>query len=139
MNAIEWTFPLRFAVALALGFLIGLERESTKLEHQKLVFGGVRTHPIISMFGFGCAWLSQVGITFMLPAGLISVATLAAIGYIAKIRAERFGSTSEFSALLTFVMGALALLGDIWVAMALGVVNAILLSEKSRLRRTSKT
>ncbi len=133
MNAIEWTFQLRLAVALALGFLTGLERESVKAEHQKLVFGGVRTHPIISLFGFGCAWLFQMGATVMLPAGLLSVGILAAVAYSAKIRAERFGSTTEFSALLTFVVGALALLADIWVSMALGIVNAILLSEKAKL------
>jgi len=133
LNAIEWTFQIRFAVALALGFLVGLERESTKLEHQKLVFGGVRTHPIISLYGFGCAWLYQVGSTFMLPIGLLSVSMLAGIAYVAKIKMERYGSTSEFSALLTFVMGALALLADVWVAMALGVINTILLSEKARL------
>jgi len=133
LSAIEWTFQLRFVVALALGFLVGLERESTKIEHQKLVFGGVRTHPIISMYGFGCAWLYQIGVTFMLPAGLLSMTVLAAIAYVAKIRAERFGSTSEISALLTFVVGALALLVDIWISMALGIVNTMLLSEKSKL------
>jgi uncharacterized membrane protein (DUF4010 family) len=133
VNAIEWTFQLRLAVALALGFLTGLERESVKAEHQKLVFGGVRTHPIISLFGFGCAWLFQMGATVMLPVGLLSVGILAAVAYSAKIRAERFGSTTEFSALLTFVVGALALLADIWVSMALGIINAILLSEKAKL------
>lgn len=133
MNSIEWTFQLRFAIALALGFLVGLERESTKIEQQKLVFGGVRTHPIISMFGFGCAWLYQAGVTFMLPAGLLTLGTLTAIAYIAKIRGERYGSTSEVSALLTFIVGALALLVDVWVAMALGIVNTMLLSEKARM------
>lgn len=135
MMTIEWTFQLRFIVALALGFLVGLERESTKIEQQKLVFGGVRTHPIISMFGFGCAWLYQTGVTFILPAGLLAMAALTAIAYVAKIRGERFGSTSEISALLTFVVGALALLVDIWVAMAVGIVNAMLLSEKAKLER----
>jgi len=132
MSVIEWTLPLRFTVALALGFLVGLERESTK-EHQKLVFGGVRTHPIISLFGFGCAWFYQLGMAIMLPAGLVALASLTVVAYVAKTREERFGSTSEISALLTYVTGALALLVDIWGAMALGVVNAILLSEKSRL------
>jgi uncharacterized membrane protein (DUF4010 family) len=132
MNAIEWTFQLRFAVALALGFLVGLERESTK-DHQKLIFGGVRTHPIISLLGFGCAWLFQVGVTFMLPAGLAGLAALAVVSYMAKIREDHYGTTSEISAFLTFVTGALALLVDIWVAMAIGIVNAMLLSEKARL------
>jgi uncharacterized membrane protein (DUF4010 family) len=133
MNTFEWTDPMRFIVALALGFLVGLERESTKFEQQKLVFGGVRTHPIISMFGFGTAWLYKVGVTFMLPAGLLAIGALTAIAYVAKIRSDRFGSTSEISALLTYIMGALALLVDVWVCMAIGVINTILLSEKAML------
>ncbi|HMK37795.1 MAG TPA: MgtC/SapB family protein, partial [Bacteroidota bacterium] len=133
MNSIEWTPQLRFAVALALGFLVGLERESAKIERKTMVFGGVRTHPMIAMFGFGCAWLSQIGVAFMLPAGLAAMIALTSVAYIAKIRAERFGTTTEFSAILTFVTGALALLVDIWAAMAVGVLNTILLSEKASL------
>ena len=133
MNTIEWTPQLRFAVALALGFLVGLEREGAKVDKKTMVFGGVRTHPMIAMFGFGCAWLSQIGVAFILPAGLAAMIALTSLSYSAKIRAERFGSTTEFSAILTFVAGALALLVDIWAAMAVGVLNAILLSEKSSL------
>ncbi len=132
LSTIEWTVPLRFLVALALGFLVGLERESTKGE-QKLVFGGVRTHPIISLFGFGCAWLYSIGASFMLPMGLFAIALLTAISYVAKIKTEKYGSTSEVSALLTFITGALAMLVDIWIAMAMGIVNTILLSEKATL------
>jgi uncharacterized membrane protein (DUF4010 family) len=132
LGTIEWTIQLRFLVALALGFLVGLERESIKVD-KKLVFGGVRTHPIISMFGFGCAWLFQIGATFMLPSGLLAIATLTGIAYVAKIRSDRFGSTSEISALLTFIIGALAMLVDVWIAMAMGIVNTMLLSEKAML------
>jgi uncharacterized membrane protein (DUF4010 family) len=132
LGTIEWTVQLRFIIALALGFLVGLERESIKVD-KKLVFGGVRTHPIISMFGFGCAWLYQIGATAMLPVGLLAIATLTGIAYVAKIRVDRFGSTSEVSALLTFITGALALLVDVWIAMALGVMNTMLLSEKAML------
>jgi len=69
----------------------------------------------------------------MLPVGLLSIATLTGIAYVAKIRVDRFGSTSEVSALLTFVTGALAMLVDVWIAMALGVMNTMLLSEKAML------
>jgi uncharacterized membrane protein (DUF4010 family) len=132
LGTIEWTVQLRFIVALALGFLVGLERESIKVD-QKLVFGGVRTHPIISLFGFGCAWLYQIGATAMLPVGLLAIALLTGIAYVAKIRVDRFGTTSEVSALLTFITGALAMLVDVWIAMALGVMNTMLLSEKAML------
>ncbi len=37
--------------------------------------------------------------------------------------------------LLTFVVGALALLTDVWVAMALGIISALLLSEKAEIEK----
>jgi uncharacterized membrane protein (DUF4010 family) len=133
MPVIEWTPPLRFAVALSLGFLIGLERESTRNEEHKVVFGGVRTHPLISLYGFGCAWLSQGGTAFILAAGLLSLAGLTAISYFNKLGEHRYGSKSEIAALLTFVVGALALLADVWMAAAIAVVNTFVLSEKPAL------
>lgn len=133
MNIIEWTTELRLALALALGFLVGLERESTKIEQGSVIFGGVRTYPIISLLGFGCAWLQRSGVGFMLPVGLSVMGVLAAIAYSTKTKAGHHGFTSEASALLTFVVGAVALLADVWIAMALAVVNTVLLSEKAEL------
>ncbi|HCA81236.1 MAG TPA: hypothetical protein DEP53_16005 [Bacteroidetes bacterium] len=133
MNIIDWTTELRLALALALGFLVGLERESTKFERMSVIFGGVRTYPIIALFGFGCAWLQRYGVTIMLPIGLLVMGGLAAIAYITKTKAGHHGFTSEASALLTFVVGALCLLADVWIAMAIAVVNTVLLSEKAEL------
>lgn len=133
MSTFEWPVSLRFLVALGLGFLVGLERESARIEFKRLVFGGVRTFPILSMYGFGCAWVYQQGVQLMLPAGIVSVAVLAALSYIEKMKTGRFGVTSELSALLTFVVGAIALLADVRVAMALGVINTLLLSSKATL------
>lgn len=134
MNGIEWTTELRLALALALGFLVGLERESTKVERMSVIFGGVRTYPIIALFGFGCAWLQQHGVTVMLPVGLIVLGGLAGIAYYTKTRAGHHGFTSEASALLTYLVGALSLLlVEPWIAMAIAVVNTVLLSEKAEL------
>ena len=69
----------------------------------------------------------------MLPAGLLAVAAVIGVSYGEKIRSGRYGATSEVSALLTFTTGALAMLADVRLAMALGVVNTLLLSEKSTL------
>jgi len=133
MESIQWTVELRFIVALALGFLVGLERESSKVKPQKIVLGGIRTYPIISMFGFGCAWLHKLGVQVMLPIGLISISILTAISYYSKVQTGRYGITSEISAFLTFIVGALALLVDVWAAMALGIINTMLLSEKTMM------
>lgn len=133
MESIVWTVELRFIVALALGFLVGLERESSKVKPKKIVLGGIRTYPIISMYGFGCAWLHTLGVQVILPIGLISISILTAVSYYTKIQSERYGVTSEISALLTFIVGALAMLVDVWAAMALGIINTMLLSEKAMM------
>lgn len=129
----DWMLGLRFVSALAVGFLVGLEREGSRRENKPFFFGGVRTYPILSLFGFGCAWLFDHGATLMLPAGLLAVAVVIGVAYVEKIRSGRYGATSEVSALLTFTTGALAMLADVRLAMALGVINTLLLSEKSTL------
>jgi uncharacterized membrane protein (DUF4010 family) len=133
MNSFEWTLELRFLVALALGFLIGLERESAGVERKGKIFAGVRTFTLISLFGFGCGWLNHLNITFALPVGLLVMGALALTEYLGKQKEGRFGGTSEIATLLTFIIGALALLADVWISMALGIITTLVLSEKSEL------
>jgi uncharacterized membrane protein (DUF4010 family) len=135
MNSFEWTFELRFIVALALGFLIGLERESAGTDRKGRFFAGVRTFTLISLFGFGCGWLQHLNVSFALPAGLIVIGALVLTEYIGKLKDGRFGGTSEIATLLTFIIGALALLTDVWVSMALGIISTLLLSEKSEFEQ----
>ncbi|MDT8323087.1 MAG: MgtC/SapB family protein [Bacteroidota bacterium] len=136
MPSIEWTLELRFLIALGLGFLIGLERESSGSDRKSgRLFAGVRTYTVISLYGFACAWLYRIDVTWGLPAGMLSLTTLVLAGYITKTREGRLGWTSEVSALLTFVVGVLCLLSDVWVPITLGVVNTLLLSEKGDLER----
>lgn len=135
MNSFEWTFELRFIVALALGFLIGLERESAGTDRKGRFFAGVRTFTLISLFGFGCGWLQHLNVSFALPAGLIVIGALVLTEYIGKLKDGRFGGTSEIATLSTFIIGALALLTDVWVSMALGIISTLLLSEKSEFEQ----
>ena len=133
MENIELTFQMRFVIALGLGFLLGLERETSGLERKRQVIAGVRTHALISLYGFGCAWLSQNNITFAFPIGLLSIAALASVEYMGRMREGHRGWTSSVAVLLTFIIGSLALLTNIWVPLALGIISAILLSEKTRI------
>mgnify|MGYP000492405496 CR=1 FL=1 len=136
MPSIEWTLELRFLIALGLGFLIGLERESSGADRKSgRVFAGVRTYTVISLYGFACAWLYRIDVSWGLPVGMLSLTALAVVGYLSKTREGRLGWTSEISALLTFVVGVLTLLTDVWVPITLGVVNTLLLSEKGDLER----
>ncbi|WP_457654614.1 MgtC/SapB family protein [Rhodocaloribacter sp.] len=131
MENVVWTPPLRLLVALLLGILIGLERESSKKEFEE--YAGVRTFTLLSLFGFGCAWLFQLQVTLALPLGLLAVGALTVLEYLTKRQGGHRGWTSEVAALLTYVIGALALLADVWVPMALGVIATLLLAEKAQI------
>lgn len=133
MPPAEFHSELRFALALALGFLIGLERERSGAAKQGRVFAGVRTFTLVSLFGFACAWLHNLGLAAAVPVGLTATAVMAALEYQAKQRENRIGWTTEAAVLLTFAIGVLALLGPPWVPLALGIIGTLLLSEKSRL------
>ncbi len=135
MDFIEQNAQMRFFIALALGFLMGLERETTPGRKSGRIFAGVRTYSLVSLFGFGCAWLFQYESRYALPAGLITLGALCLAEYFAKLKEGRIGWTSEIAVLLSFVIGASALLGSIWMPITLGVISTILLSEKSKIER----
>jgi uncharacterized membrane protein (DUF4010 family) len=135
MNLIAWTDQLRFLVAIALGFLVGLERESRGNELASKLTAGVRTYTLISLFGFGCAWLYRLNVEFIIPIGIIVIGTMTLAGYLAKQKTGAIGWTSEIAALLIFIVGVLCLVADIWIAMALGIFTTLLLSEKAHLEQ----
>jgi uncharacterized membrane protein (DUF4010 family) len=99
------------------------------------VLAGVRTYSLISLYGFGCGWLFRINIGMALPVGMLSIVALVLVEYLSKVKEGRTGWTSEVAALLTFIVGALTLLADIWMPMALGVITTILLSEKAQVEK----
>jgi len=135
MQEFEIPLYLRFFISLGIAFLVGLERESSSAESKGRVYAGVRTYSLIGTFGFGCAWLYYVGVVWVLPVGLLALTAMVVIGYLAKLKEGHVGWTSEVAALLTYITGALCLLADIWVPLALGIVGTFLLSEKAMLEK----
>ncbi|MFI5237563.1 MAG: MgtC/SapB family protein [Ignavibacteriales bacterium] len=135
MNLIEWTDELRFLVAIALGFLVGLERESRGGSISARITAGVRTYTLVSLFGFGCAWLYRLDIDFIIPVGIIVIGGMILSSYLAKQKSGAVGWTSEIAVLLTFIVGVLSLIADIWIPMALGIITTLLLSEKAGLEQ----
>ena len=135
MNLIEWNDELRFLVAIALGFLVGLERETRGNTLTAKLTAGVRTYTLISLFGFGCAWLYRLNVEFIIPVGIIVIGGMILASYLAKQKSGAVGWTSEIAALLIFVVGVLSLLADIWIPMALGIFTTLLLSEKAQLEQ----
>lgn len=132
MSPVEWTLQLRFLLALALGFLIGLERERAGKEKPGRTFAGLRTFTLISLSGFACGWLQNSGIQWAVPVGMLAFAGLGIAGYVGKLGEGRSGWTTEATVLLTFIIGVLSLTAEPWLPLSLGIIGTLLLSEKAR-------
>jgi uncharacterized membrane protein (DUF4010 family) len=114
-------------IALGLGLLIGLQRQRSDSR-----FGGIRTFPLISLFGAFCGMLAQSYGGWPIAAGIASVvATLAlANWFTARENAGEHGQTTEVAALLTFAIGAYLPQGDASLAALAAGLMVILLHLK---------
>lgn len=126
------------SVALAIGLLIGVERgwEERKAEEGKRV-AGIRTYGLIGLLGGGSALLARHIGSPALGLAFTGLAVVLVTVYIVSLRrgGEDVGITSLIAGLLTFVLGALAALGDVAVAAASAVVTTLLLTYKPLLHR----
>ncbi|HEX8795170.1 MAG TPA: MgtC/SapB family protein [Polyangiaceae bacterium] len=123
------------ALVLFLSFLVGIEREEHKAEGGHYVFGGIRTFPLLGFVGYGLARLSG-GDVISLAIGFAVVGGLMAVSYWNKVRADPgAGATTEVSALLTYLLGALVHAGAIWTAVALGIIAVLLLELREGLAK----
>lgn len=123
---------LQLAAALAVGLLIGLERgwkERESEEGERVA--GVRTYALIGLLGGGSAMVSvQLG-AVVLGLAFVAVAGVMVAAYLADFRRnDRVGITSLVAGLLTFMLGALAGLGEMAIAGAAAVVTTLLLGFK---------
>ena len=125
----------RLGLALAIGFLIGVERgwrEREEKEGERAA--GLRTFALTGLFGGVWGLLSrEIGPA---PMGLAFLAFAGAATLFRWRETEREGSagmTTLVAMFLTFSLGALAVLGDMVAAAAAGVATAALLAAKEWL------
>jgi uncharacterized membrane protein (DUF4010 family) len=95
---------LSIGVSLALGLLIGMQRERTDS-----AIAGIRTFPLMTLFGTLCTFLSQEFGGWIVAAGLLALGALVISGSVAKHRGGDIdaGLTTEIAAVLLFAVGAL--------------------------------
>jgi len=134
----------RFAVALGIGLLIGLERGwRTREERSGSRAAGLRTFGISGLLGGIVGALAQVaggaaggvvGGAVVLGVGLAAFAAVITLFCLEENRADQtYSATTAVTAILTFALGAYALLGDMRVAAAVAVVTAGLLAFRESL------
>lgn len=114
---------LNLGVALAIGLLIGIERERSKGDGPRRGVAGLRTFALISLAGALGLWLG--GLPVFIATGAI-VGLLVAVSYL-RGHADDPGITTEIATIVTFLLGGLAVQQP-RLAAALAVIVAILLA-----------
>lgn len=121
------THALGPSVGLAVGLLIGLERERSKGEGPTRAAAGIRTFSILGLTGAIAGMIGPAGI--YISGIFISLAMVAS--YVRSHRDDP-GLTTEIAMLLTFLLGVLALSSP-GIAGSFGVAVAVLLASKNKL------
>jgi uncharacterized membrane protein (DUF4010 family) len=129
----------RFAAALAVGLLVGLQREYAKHDEgaqaARDLFAGVRTFALIALSGALAAHAAGVLESPLVFAAALGVfGAFLAVAYLGGIRAGEIGMTTEAAAFVVFVAGALCVWGHLALAAAVGVATTALLALKPTTR-----
>src|SRR5262245_33620565 len=123
---------LRFGAAIGLGLLLGLERERKR--DAELLFGGVRTFALIALLGAVGAFLQhELDQGWLVLAAFVAVSALVIVSYATSAAHGEVGITTEITALLAFIAGALCGWNHVGVASVTTVVCLLLLTLKDFL------
>jgi uncharacterized membrane protein (DUF4010 family) len=124
-----------FITSLAIGLLMGLERERNPAAR-----AGLRTFALVALFGTLVAMLAErTGETWLLAVGLASVGAFIIAAYLqAPAPAGDPGTTTEAALLVCYCLGAAVWFGYPTLAIILAVVATLLLYLKPELASFSQ-
>ncbi len=132
-----------FLVALLIGALVGIERERHKADDgRQQSLGGIRSHMLLALLGAAVVQLAQrlvmpwlfVATLLVVGGALLAIRLGQQLGQPAQPQPDAAHSLSaELAALAVFVLGAMAVVGPLALAVALGVTTSALLAYKQPL------
>ena len=128
----------RTAVALAIGLLIGLDRERAEQRKSLPLYAGIRTFALIALAGALPLLLVEAAGIAPLVLSFVAVTAMTVVAYLRTSAEGHVGATTEIAAIVTFLLGALAGAGQLQVAAAVAIVVAVLLVAKPRLEAASR-
>lgn len=127
---LDTTF-FKLALALGLGLLMGLQRQRVDSH-----IAGIRTFPLIALFGALMALTAPAFGPWLVAAGLVALAVVLLIANLMRLRSEaRPGMTNEIAVLLMYGLGAYLVVGHTEAAVAVGGSAVLLLYLKEPMHR----
>ncbi len=128
---------IKFGLAAALGFLIGLERTMGARENPH---AGLRDFVIVALVGAISAFVAiEFENSWLIGVGFFGFLTLLLVGYWTdrENNVDDPGITTEAAAIVTFFLGVLTMQGHYALSVALTIVLLTVLSQKIALGRFS--
>jgi len=126
---VNWQQIQPFLIALAIGLLLGFERERS---HHRELPAGSRSFALLALAGAVAASFD----TWAVVVGLVVFGALLAFAYF-RTSDEDPGTTTEIAALVAYLLGALAY-GRPALSVALAVIVVGLLISKTRIHRFAR-
>lgn len=123
-----------FGISLGLGLLVGLQRERRESD-----LGGIRTFPLITLFGTMCGFLGTRFGPIPIAAGFLTVLGILVLSNYLAAKQQKPnldpGQTTEMSAVVMFAIGVYLVFGERDAAFVVTGVIVVLLHLKEPMHR----
>lgn len=130
---------LRFGTAIAIGFLIGLQREYAHGGPDRMIVAGERTFALFSLAGALAAMAAdELGSALAFFGILLFLGFFTAVAYFLDSRTGKVGLTTEVAIVIAIAIGALCYWGYLTFAVAVGIATTVLLSIKLETDRLAR-
>lgn len=122
----------KLGISLLLGLLVGLQRQRTATD-----MPGLRTFPLITVFGTVCGLLAVEFGGWIVAAGLVGLVAVLVFPNLVRLKHKHPdpGITTDVAVLLMYGVGAFLVAGPMAIAIAVGGGVAVLLEFKLELHR----
>ncbi|GGW38030.1 MgtC/SapB family protein [Arenibacter certesii] len=138
LNELIGPYMLGVLISLAIGLILGLEREYDKIKDEA-GFAGIRTFPIVTLLGFVLGNLTEAFSLWLPIVGFGSLILFLGIGQVIKSRVEvALGVTTNLALITAFVLGLMVSEELYRDSVATAVIVVTLLSLKTTFRTIIK-
>ena len=137
----EFLIFTRLLLALALGAIVGAEREKNAKKSDDFTFGGIRTFMFISLLGAMSALISTEYFEWFIIPVFCGLMVFVGVGYYFAVKlsnGKSIGITGELAALLVFIIGFLSYTNHVLVSIAIAIITATFLYLKEWLHKFLK-
>ncbi len=126
----------KFILAIALGALIGVEREKSHQLHKGTDFAGIRTFMLITFLGCVAAYLASLYYDWLLAVIFVCFVLVVMAGYIFSSYFNKdIGMTTELSTIIAFIIGVLVFSTSEEIPTLFAIALTLILSFKTYLHQ----